>query len=251
MHPHVPGVGLFADHADLVRRVQRAQLGALRDGDDLRHGPVFVGPAPGLSVDQLRSELAVGRGHGEQLEPAHPLGRAALVDVDVRALGAHHGTPAIGDRLQCNHIRTRAVEDRECLGGRAEVFADDALQVLGVCVVTVGDLVPAVGQRQGGKHLRVNTRVVVTGKAANVRVVTTPGIGIGHVHGFWRSVSRLGCTRFGSPGIFGVPSCCWPCSPALMQLTILCHARSCRAGTRLIAKNSLSLVVRNTAGGST
>ena len=177
-----PRVGVFADRADLIRRVQRAQFGALRDGDDLRHRPVFVGPSPGLRVDQLGGELAVGRGHGEQLEPAHPLGRAALVDVDVRALGAHHGTPSIGDRLQRDHIRTRTVEDRECLRGRAEVASDDALQVLGVCVVTVGDLVPAVGQRQRGKHLRVNARVIVTGKTANVRVVTAPGVGLGRGH---------------------------------------------------------------------
>ena len=136
----------------------------------------------------------------------------------MRALGAHHGTPSIGDRLQRNDIRTRTVEDRECLRGRAEVAADDALQVLGVRVVAVRDLVPAVGQRQGGKHLRVNARVVVTGKTANVRVVTTPGVGLGRVHDFLRSVSRLtglpsssqfaatfllGCTRGGSPGIFG------------------------------------------------
>ena len=179
---------------------------------------MLVAPAPGLPVDQLGRELAVGRGHGEQLEAAHPLGRAALVDVDVRALGAHHGAPAPVHRLQRDDVRARAVEHRERLGGRAEVLADDALQVLGVGVVAVGDLVPAVGQRERGKHLRVNAGVVVTGKAANIRVVTTPGIGIGRVHGFFRSVSRLtglpassqfaatfllGCTRGGSPGIFG------------------------------------------------
>ena len=100
----------------------------------------------------------------------------------------------------------------------AEVAADDALQVLGVRVVTVRDLVPAVGQRQGGEHLGVNARVVVTGETANVRVVTAPGVGLGRGHDFLRSVSRLtglpsssqwaatfllGCTRGGSPGIFG------------------------------------------------
>ena len=66
-------------------RVERAQLGALGDRDDLRHRPVLVVPAVRLPVDQLGGELAVRGGHGEQLEPAHALGRAALVDVDVRA----------------------------------------------------------------------------------------------------------------------------------------------------------------------
>ena len=53
--------------------------------------------------------------------------------------------------------------------------------------------------------------------------VTAAGVGIERGHDFLRSVSRLtglpsssqfaatflvGCTRGGSPGIFGVPSCC-------------------------------------------
>ena len=181
MDLHAPRVGVLADRADLVRRVERAELGALGDGDDLRHRPVLVVPAPRLPVDQLGRELAVRRRHGEQLEPAHPLGRAALVDVDVRGLGADHRAPAVGDRLKRNHIRAGAVEDREGLGGSAEVVADDPLQVLGVHVVAVRDLVPAVGQGQSGQHLGVGSRVVVTSEAANIRVVMTPGIGLGRI----------------------------------------------------------------------
>ncbi len=44
----------------------------------------------------------------------------------------------------------------------------------------------------------------------------------------------LGCTRGGSAGIFGVPSAPWPCSPATMQVTLLCHAGGYRARTRPI-----------------
>jgi hypothetical protein len=42
----------------------------------------------------------------------------------------------------------------------------------------------------------------------------------------------LGCTRGGSPGIFGVPTCSWPCSPAITQVAWVCHAASYRASTR-------------------
>jgi hypothetical protein len=42
----------------------------------------------------------------------------------------------------------------------------------------------------------------------------------------------LGCTRGGSPGIFGMRTTPWPCSPATMQVATLCHAQSYRARTR-------------------
>ena len=88
---------------------------------------------------------------------------------------------------------------------------NDALQVLGVRIVTVGDLVPPVGQRQSGEHLRVDTRVIVTCEAAHVGVVVTPGIGMRRVHRLtglpsssqFAATILLGCTRGGSPGIFG------------------------------------------------
>jgi hypothetical protein len=48
----------------------------------------------------------------------------------------------------------------------------------------------------------------------------------------FRSRSRLGRTRLGSPGIFGVPTRSWPCSPAIIQVAQACHARSYRARTR-------------------
>ncbi len=94
--------------------------------------------------------------------------------------------------------------------------------MLGVDVLAVRDLVAAVGQGQGGEHLRVDAGVVVAGETADLRVVMAPGVGLRRVHGFFRSVSRLtrlpsssqfaatfllGCTRGGSPGIFGVPQC--------------------------------------------
>src|SRR4029078_1744575 len=40
----------------------------------------------------------------------------------------------------------------------------------------------------------------------------------------WAATFLLGCTRGGSPGILGVPSCCWPCIAAIMQVGRACHA---------------------------
>ena len=51
-----------------------------------------------------------------------------------------------------------------------------------------------------------------------------------------RSVSRLGCTLFGSPGIFGASTCSWPYSPAQSLLAYSCHAESYRARTRQFSR---------------
>src|SRR4029079_2017048 len=170
MHPQTPRAGTLTDRTDLIRRVQRTQLRALGDGDDLRHRPVLVVSAPGLAVDQLRRELAVRCGHSEQLEPAHALRRAAFVDVDVRAIGANDRTPSVGNRLKRNDVRAGSVEYRKYLRCRTEAIADDLLQVFGVHIIAVRALVPTVGQGQGGEHLGVYPRVVVACETANVRI---------------------------------------------------------------------------------
>src|SRR5690606_14329264 len=160
-------------------------------GDHLRHRAVLVVPAVRLPVDQLGGELAVRGRHGEQLDAADPLRGAALVHVDVGALGADHRAPAVGDRLEGDYVGAGAVEDRERLGRGAEVAAHDLLEVLGVGVLAVRHLVPAVGQGQGGEHLRVGAGVVVAGEAADVRVVMTTRVGPRRVHGFSVSHRRF------------------------------------------------------------
>src|SRR5690606_19333528 len=114
-----------------------------------------------------------------------------LVHVDVGALGADHRAPAVGDRLEGDHVGAGAVEDRERLGCGAEVAAHDLLEVLGGGVLAVRHLVPAVGQGHGGEHLPVGTGVVVAGEAADVRVVMTTRVGPRRVHGFSVSHRRF------------------------------------------------------------
>jgi hypothetical protein len=47
-----------------------------------------------------------------------------------------------------------------------------------------------------------------------------------------KSLFLLGCTRFGSPGIFGVPPSYRSCLAAYFQLASISHAAGCRASFR-------------------
>ena len=168
---HAVRVHVVGDRADLVDGVRRAELGGLRDRDDQRLGAVLVSPAPGLAVDELGGQLAVGRLDREQLDAGDLLGRAGLVGVDVRGLRADDGAPAREHRLQADDIRARAVEDREDLHALAEVLGEHLVQPCRVDVLAVGDLVAVVGGRDGVEDLGMHARVVVGGEAAQGEVV--------------------------------------------------------------------------------
>ena len=157
--------------AQLVDGVERAELGGLRERDHERLRAVLVAPAPRLAVDQLGGELAVVGRDVQDLDAGDPLGRAALVDVDVGGGCRDHGAPAGEHRLQPDDVRAGAVEDREGLDALAEVLGEDLLQPRGVVVLAVGDLVAVVRGGDRGEHLGVDAGVVVGGEAADVRVV--------------------------------------------------------------------------------
>ena len=127
---------------------------------------MLVAPAPRLAVDELGRQLAVVGGHREQLDARDPLGRPALVDIDVGGGCRDHRAPAGEHRLQPHNVGTCAVEHRERLDALTEVTGEDLLQTRGVVVLAVGDLVPVVRGRDRGEHVGVDAGVVVGGEAA-------------------------------------------------------------------------------------
>jgi hypothetical protein len=88
---------------------------------------------------------------GCTLDPAERLGRAALVHVQMGALGADHALPGPQHRPQADDVGARAVEHREGDGVRAEVRLDRGLQARRPLVGAVGDGVALVG---GGDRLQ-------------------------------------------------------------------------------------------------
>ena len=120
-------------------------------------------------------ELAVGGVDRQQLDAADPLGRTALVGVDVRGRRRDDGTPAREHGLEADDVRAGAVEDGEHGDVAAEVTSEDLVQATGVVVLAVRDLVAAVGRREGVEDLGVDAGVVVGGEAADAGVMQRVG----------------------------------------------------------------------------
>ena len=69
----------------LVDRIAGAELGALGERYHPRLDTVLVVDAHHRLLNQLRGQLAIRCGDGDELAPEKPLGSPAFVDVDVRA----------------------------------------------------------------------------------------------------------------------------------------------------------------------
>ena len=155
------GVRVLAQGLQLLERVQRPELGRLRDRHDAGLDDMLVADAHDPPRHQLGRELAVRRRHGEQLDAAHHLGRAALVDVQVRALGADHALPGAQHGPQADDVRARAVEDGEGDRVGTEVRPDLGLQPRGPLVGAIRRGVTVVGGSDGIQRFGQDGGVVV------------------------------------------------------------------------------------------
>ena len=85
----------FGELANLCGRVQRAPLRRLRDGDDAWLGEMHIAPTDHSSGDLFGTQLPVLRRLHHEFGAEQPLGRTALIDVDVCGVGADDRFPAL------------------------------------------------------------------------------------------------------------------------------------------------------------
>ena len=132
-------------------------------GDDLGLDVVLVAEADEPRAQQLRRQLAVRRRHVDQLGAGDALRGAALVDVDVRRLGADHGLVRPQDGGERGDVAAGAVEDGERLDV-AEQLPQAAPQAGRPKVVAVGRRPAAVGGCERLHDGGMRSRVVVAGE---------------------------------------------------------------------------------------
>jgi hypothetical protein len=166
-------VGPVGEGGDGLRRVDRAELGALGDRDHARLHDVLVADAHEERLDELGSQPAVRRVDDEQLAP-RALGSAALVDVQVRGARADDRLPGLRQRLQTEHIRASSVEHWKCLGIRSKMVAKALNGACGPGITTVGGGMSLVGGDDRRQHVGMDPGVVVTGEAGPFGHWSTP-----------------------------------------------------------------------------
>jgi len=157
----VAGVRGVCKRAQLRRRVDRAELAGLGDRHDAGLHGVLVADALDHRGDIAGRELAVRRRRGEQLEAAHPLRRAALVDRQVRGLRAHDSLPGLQASAQRRDVRAGPVENEERFAARPEPVAQQLGGARRPGVVAIRLRVVGVGLGDRGEDLGMDAGVVV------------------------------------------------------------------------------------------
>ena len=128
---------------DLVRAIDRAGFGRLRERQDRRTDMMRAAPLPLIerALQRRRRDLAGFAGKPDQLDAAaEEFRRAAFVGGDVRLVMAQHGAPGRREVRERERVRRGA--------GRHQEDRDLALKDLGECPLDpFGPVVVAVGQR--------------------------------------------------------------------------------------------------------
>ena len=89
---------------------------------------------------------------------------AALVDVQVRGLGADDGLVGAEGEVEAGDVGAGAVEDEKGLGMGAEVAAEEIFGARGELISAVGGGVAFVHRRDRSHDVGVDARVVVRGE---------------------------------------------------------------------------------------
>src|SRR5215469_4251075 len=108
---HVVVLGEGPELTQLVQRVAGAELGRLGELNDARLHAMLIAAASQPGCYQLGSQLAVRGRYREQLAPEYALCRSALVDIQVRRLGADHSLVGPDHEAKAEDIGRSAGED--------------------------------------------------------------------------------------------------------------------------------------------
>src|SRR5947209_5489056 len=115
------------------------------------------------SVDRHFSILGRNR---DQLATGKFLRRAALIHINVGGFGTYNSMKGLGERLQTEAIRRRAVEYKKDFCIFSEMVPEEPFCRLCIRIVSIADHVSLVRRGYRSKDMRVNSRVVVAGETA-------------------------------------------------------------------------------------
>ena len=104
VHQQPVGMGFVRQGAHFLGRVDGALFRGLSDGQQMRGAVVTIFEVGQIRVQGLGGNFTVHRRHGQQFGAHAPLGRAALVGVDMGHIGADDALPGAQGAAQRQHI---------------------------------------------------------------------------------------------------------------------------------------------------
>ena len=163
---HSALVGKMGQGFNFFGPVDRAHLGGLRNGNHSGLHVMLVADAVIGMANGIERDLSVLMGQRNQFAAGESFGSPALVGIDVREVAAQDRVVGASERLQAQHVRSRAVKGEKYLDAGAEMLLQLCLRRGGVRIGAVAYHVPVVHLRDGCQNFRVDSGVVVAGKAA-------------------------------------------------------------------------------------
>ena len=150
-----------ANVTNLRRRVERAEFGRLREGDDGRLYVVHCTAQCGEAHDVVGAQLRIDRGNSVQFGTEEALGCARFVDVDVRPLRAHDRFRGGEHRHEGEHVGSGSAVHEQ----RVDVGAEQLRHRRGCTarprVLAVGECVARIRGSNGFDDPRMGSGDVV------------------------------------------------------------------------------------------
>jgi hypothetical protein len=166
MQKHSALMSKFGQSTNLFWLVNRPHLGRLRNRDNLRLHMMLIADAVIRMPHCIERDFPVLMRQRNQLATQMLLGRGAFVGIYVRIVAAQHRLIGPRQRLQAQHIRPGAVESKKNFNPRPEMFFKLCHGRARVPVVAISNHVAFIDPCKGLQNFRMNSRVVIAGKAA-------------------------------------------------------------------------------------
>src|SRR5437764_5326995 len=141
--------------SDFLRRVQGAELRWLGNRDDFGLDMVLITHAMHMPLNLLNRDLAVWRGHSEELAPGDMLRRAAFIDIDVCRYGTEHGMIRMRCGLQSQDVGSSAAKHEKDVDILPEMFLKFGLGAPGVHIIAIADRMADIDILQRCKNIRM------------------------------------------------------------------------------------------------
>ena len=126
MQKHAAVVGKAGQDLNLIRLIDSAHFGGLRDRNHPRLNMMLISCAVAGPANRFHRELAVRGRNRDQLRTYEFFRRPAFILIEMRFAPANHGLEGAGERGQTENVGRGAIEHRKDADAGAKVLLESA-----------------------------------------------------------------------------------------------------------------------------